>query len=143
MLSFRSEHIYLFLEYHSSANAEINWFNAFQFYRYKKWLPDDPTRHDTKITYQVEIRYANNTNITHTFHGPRGKLYNIFQNFSSKVLIKISILTSGAHEEDGPVKWIRPYFDCGRSNRWLFAAVVPIVDLYPRYTGFRHIEIPR
>ncbi|XP_011499880.1 PREDICTED: uncharacterized protein LOC105363792 isoform X2 [Ceratosolen solmsi marchali] len=95
-----------------------------EYYRinewYKKWLPDDPTRHDTKITYQVEIRYANNTNITHTFHGPRG-----------------------AHEEDGPVKWIRPYFDCGRSNRWLFAAVVPIVDLYPRYTGFRHIEIPR
>ncbi|CAB0033910.1 unnamed protein product [Trichogramma brassicae] len=87
---------------------------------YKKWLPDNVERHDTKITYQVEIRYANNTNITHTFHGPRG-----------------------AHEEGGPVKWIRPYFDCGRSNRWLFAAVVPIVDLYPRYTGFRHIEIPR
>ncbi|OXU20878.1 hypothetical protein TSAR_014574 [Trichomalopsis sarcophagae] len=95
-------------------------FNGFQFFRYKKWLPDDPTRHDTKMTYQVEIRYANNTNITHTFHGPRGP-----------------------HEEGGPVKWIRPYFDCGRSNRWLFAAVVPIVDLYPRYTGFRHIEIPR
>ncbi|XP_014218374.1 uncharacterized protein LOC106646764 [Copidosoma floridanum] len=87
---------------------------------YKKWLPDNTERHDTKITYQVEIRYANNTNITHTFHGPKGP-----------------------HEEGGPVKWIRPYFDCGRSNRWLFAAVVPIVDLYPRYTGFRHIEIPK
>ena len=42
-------------------------------FRYKKWLPDNTVRQDTKITYQVEIRYANNTNITHTFHGPRGK----------------------------------------------------------------------
>lgn len=42
--------------------------------RYKLWLPD-PTelRHDTKTTYRVEIRYANNTNETFTFHGPRGK----------------------------------------------------------------------
>jgi len=29
-------------------------------------------RHDTKTTYQVEIRYANNTNETYTFHGPLG-----------------------------------------------------------------------
>ncbi|KAJ8675045.1 hypothetical protein QAD02_010831 [Eretmocerus hayati] len=87
---------------------------------YHQWLPDLSERHDTKLTYQVEIRYANNTNITHTFHGP-----------------------PGPHEAGSPVKWTRPYFDCGRSNRWIFAAVVPIVDLYPRYTGFRHIEIPK
>lgn len=47
------------------------------FYRinewYKLWLPDDvERRHDTKTTYQVEIRYANNTNETFTFHGPPG-----------------------------------------------------------------------
>lgn len=47
------------------------------FYRinewYKMWLPDDvENRHDTKTTYQVEIRYANNTNETFTFHGPPG-----------------------------------------------------------------------
>ncbi|XP_076259463.1 uncharacterized protein LOC143195864 [Rhynchophorus ferrugineus] len=87
---------------------------------YKKWLPDQVnTRHDTKTTYQVEIRYANNTNETFTFHGP-----------------------PGADEVPGPVKWTRPYFDCGRSNRWLVAAVVPIADIYPRHTGFRHIEYP-
>lgn len=32
-------------------------------------------RHDTKTTYQVEIRYANNTNETYTFHGPPGNSY--------------------------------------------------------------------
>ena len=87
---------------------------------YKKWLPDNvEKRHDTKTTYQVEIRYANNTNETFTFHGP-----------------------PGADEYPGPVKWTRPYFDCGRSNRWLVAAIVPIADIYPRHTGFRHIEYP-
>lgn len=87
---------------------------------YKKWLPDNVVgRHDTKTTYQVKIRYANNTNETFTFHGP-----------------------PGADEIPGPVKWTRPYFDCGRSNRWLVAAVVPIADIYPRHTGYRHIEYP-
>jgi len=48
-------------------------FYEFINYRYKKWLPDNvDKRHDTKRTYQVEIRYANNTNETFTFHGPPG-----------------------------------------------------------------------
>lgn len=47
------------------------------FYRinewYSLWLPDKvEKRHDTKTTYQVEIRYSNNTNETFTFHGPPG-----------------------------------------------------------------------
>uniref|UniRef100_A0A1B6IF03 GPR158/179 extracellular domain-containing protein n=1 Tax=Homalodisca liturata TaxID=320908 RepID=A0A1B6IF03_9HEMI len=87
---------------------------------YKSWLPDKvERRHDTKTTYQVEIRYANNTNETFTFHGP-----------------------PGADEVPGPVKWTRPYFDCGRANKWMVAAVVPIADIYPRHTSFRHIEYP-
>jgi hypothetical protein len=45
-------------------------------------------RHDTKTTYQVEIRYANNTNETFTFHGPPGERsadYTVFKHpaFSS------------------------------------------------------------
>ncbi|XP_022919951.1 uncharacterized protein [Onthophagus taurus] len=94
------------------------------FYRlknwYKTWLPDKVDgRHDTKTTYQVKIRYANNTNETFTFHGP-----------------------PGADETPGPIKWTEPYFDCGRSNRWLVSAVAPIADIFPRHTGFRHVEYP-
>ncbi|XP_014280569.1 uncharacterized protein [Halyomorpha halys] len=94
------------------------------FYRinewYSAWLPDNVVgRHDTKTTYQVEIRYANNTNETFTFHGP-----------------------PGADENPGPVKWTRPYFDCSRANKWLVGATVPIADIYPRHTGFRHVEYP-
>lgn len=101
-----------------------SWDYTSDYYRinewYKAWLPDKvDRRHDTKTTYNVEIRYANNTNETFTFHGP-----------------------PGADEDPGPVKWTRPYFDCGRSNRWLVAAVVPIADIYPRHTGFRHVEYP-
>ncbi|KAK9874683.1 hypothetical protein WA026_005503 [Henosepilachna vigintioctopunctata] len=97
---------------------------ASDYYRinewYRLWLPDNVNqRHDTKTTYNVEIRYANNTNETFTFHGP-----------------------PAADERGGPVQWTRPYFDCGRSNRWLVAAVVPIADIYPRHTSYRHIEYP-
>lgn len=85
---------------------------------YKKWLPDKfEGRYDTKTTYQIKIRYANNTNETIIFYGP-----------------------PAADESPGPVKFTEPYFDCGRSNKWLVAAVVPIADIYPRHTGFRHIE---
>lgn len=96
------------------------------FYRindwYKAWLPDNAhilQLHDTKTVYDVRIRYFNNTNATFSFHGPRG-----------------------ADENPGPVKFTRPYFDCGRSNTWKVAAVVPVVDIYPRHTQFRHIEYP-
>lgn len=52
------------------------------------------------------------------------------------------MFVAGADEIPGPVKWTRPYFDCGRANKWLVAAVVPIADIYPRHTSFRHIEYP-
>lgn len=106
------------------SNGSLSADYSSEFYRinewYSKWLPDKvEKRHDTKTTYQVEIRYSNNTNETFVFHGP-----------------------PGADEVPGPVKWTRPYFDCGRSNKWLVAAVVPIADIYPRHTSFRHIEYP-
>ncbi|XP_043191274.1 uncharacterized protein LOC122388848 [Amphibalanus amphitrite] len=86
---------------------------------YYKWLPDRRQTQASKTTYTVKIRYANNTNDTYTFHGP-----------------------PAADETPGPVNWTQPYFDCGRSNKWIMGAAVPIVDLYHRHTGFRHIEYP-
>ncbi|RWS10366.1 uncharacterized protein B4U79_07551 [Dinothrombium tinctorium] len=86
---------------------------------YSAWLPDLTKRHDSKTTYTVHITYANSTNETFVWHGP-------------------------PHPADkpGPVKWSKPYFDCGRSNKWVFGASVPVPDIYPRHTGWRHIEIP-
>ena len=86
---------------------------------YSAWLPDLTIRHDSKPTYSVQISHSNGTNETFVFHGP-----------------------PGASDEPGPVKWQRPYYDCGRTNKWLVSASVPIADLFPRHTGWRHIELP-
>ena len=109
---------------YTSGNEGLNYTS--NFYRindwYYSWLPDRAhldQLHDTKTVYDVRVRYANNTNATFSFPGPRG-----------------------AGENPGPVKWVRPYFDCGRSNEWKFAAAVPVVDIYPRHTQFRPIEYP-
>lgn len=56
------------------------------------------------------------------------------------MLLFYSILA--ASDNPGPVKWYQPYFDCERSNKWVFGATVPIPDIYPRHTQWRHIEIP-
>ncbi|KAF2348435.1 hypothetical protein FHG87_020808 [Trinorchestia longiramus] len=86
---------------------------------YYSWLPHVNQRQDGITTFQVKIRYANNTNETYVFHGP-----------------------NAADEKPGPVKFSRPYYDCRRSNKWSVPAISPIADLYHRHTGFRHIEYP-
>jgi len=86
---------------------------------YNAWLPDTTKRQDSKTTYTVQIAYGNGTNSTFVWHGP-----------------------PAASDIPGPVKWTRPYFDCGRSNKWIIGATVPIPDIFPRHTGWRHIEIP-
>lgn len=86
---------------------------------YNAWLPDLTRRHDSKPTYSVQITHSSGMNETFVFHGP-----------------------PGASDEPGPVKWSRPYFDCGRSNKWIVGASVPVADLFPRHTGWRHIELP-
>lgn len=86
---------------------------------YYSWLPHTNKQQDELTTYQVKIRYANNTNETFVFHGP-----------------------NAPDEDPGPVKFTRPYFDCGRSNKWSVPAITPVADLYPRHTQFRHIEYP-
>ena len=86
---------------------------------YSAWLPDVTKRHDSKTTYTLQISYQNGTNETFVWHGP-----------------------PAASDSQGPVKWNRPYFDCDRSNKWVFGATAPIPDIYPRHTGWRHIEIP-
>lgn len=86
---------------------------------YTAWLPDQTRRHDSKTTYTVQITHQNGTNETFVWHGP-----------------------PAASDPPGPVKFSRPYFDCGRSNKWVHGASVPVPDIYPRHTGWRHIEIP-
>lgn len=43
-------------------------------------------------------------------------------------------------DQKNPVQFTRPYFDCGRSNRWIVSAVAPILDVVPRY--LYDLEVP-
>lgn len=36
-------------------------------------------------------------------------------------------------EDQLPVQFTRPYYDCGRSNKWIVSATAPIFDRLPRY----------
>ena len=46
----------------------------------------------------------------------------------------------GAEDTPSQMKWTKPYFDCGRSNKWIISAVSPIVDVYPRHTEYRNVQ---
>lgn len=46
----------------------------------------------------------------------------------------------GTEDDPGPTKWTKPYFDCGRSNKWVISAVAPVVDVYPRHTEYRNVQ---
>ncbi|PAA76402.1 hypothetical protein BOX15_Mlig029453g2 [Macrostomum lignano] len=40
----------------------------------------------------------------------------------------------GISEPYQPVYFTRPYFDCGRSNKWIVSAVAPVIDFMVRYS---------
>lgn len=66
---------------------------------YSSWLPDLTKRQDSKTTYTVQITDFFGNNDTFVWHGP-----------------------PAANDNPGPVKWVRPYFDCGRSDKWVYGA---------------------
>jgi hypothetical protein len=38
------------------------------------------------------------------------------------------------------VRYTWPYFDCGRTNKWILTAVAPIIDVLPRYTFYTFLK---
>ncbi|XP_055356219.1 uncharacterized protein LOC129601439 isoform X2 [Paramacrobiotus metropolitanus] len=84
---------------------------------YTSWLPDAAAADYAKVTYTVNIKFANGTEQNIEFFGP-----------------------PEPQADPGPVKWTAPYFDCGRTNKWLIAAVSPVLDLHPRHTSWRHLQ---
>lgn len=67
-----------------------------------------------KTMYQATSQIANSKDANFLFFGP-----------------------NAVDDTPGPMKFTRPYFDYGRSNKWLFAAVAPIVGLHPPDTRFK------
>ena len=98
---------------------------------YKIWgLPDVDRTLDSlrKHKYSVGIKfsnatgqYADNEYLGTEFFGPSSP----GQNDDKKFM---------------PVLYTPPYFDCGRSNKWIVSAVSPIVDYLPRYLKWEHLR---
>lgn len=98
---------------------------------YTMWLPDgwDKQGQDSirKHSYDVGIKYSNET----------GRFTN--DEWSSKVFFGPP--SPGQKEDEHlPVVFTEPYYDCGRSNKWIVSAVSPIVDQLPRYLEWFHLR---
>ena len=98
---------------------------------YDFWLPDGDNKKGQdsvkKNSYGVEIMYSNET----------GKFTD--EQFIAKVFYGPP--SPGQKEKDIlPVVWTEPYFDCGKSNKWIVSAVSPIVDQIPRYLEWFHLR---
>lgn len=103
---------------------------------YPLWLPDLTGNQDslTKFTYAVGIKFSNETGkfidnefVAIPYFGPPQPGINDNEENSPSL----------------PVKWTKPYFDCGRSNKWIVTASAPVVEYMPRYSDFIHLRRPR
>ncbi|XP_052086791.1 uncharacterized protein LOC127724053 [Mytilus californianus] len=99
---------------------------------YSNWLPDISGETDSvdKYTYAPKIRRSNET----------GRF--VKEEFSS-----IPFFGPPQPGQTGsirlPVLWTQPYFDCGRSNRWIISASSPVTEYMPRYSNWTHLRRPR
>jgi hypothetical protein len=98
---------------------------------YDLWLPDgwDKEGLDSvrKHTYDIGIKYSNET----------GKFTT--DEFEAKTIFGPP--SPGMREtEHLPVVWTEPYYDCGKSNRWIVSAVAPVLDQLPRYLEWFHLR---
>lgn len=99
---------------------------------YSSWMPDLSPSQDSlrKFTYTVGVKYSNET----------GKF--IKNEFESDAFFGPP--QPGQNDDISlPVEWTVPYFDCGRSNRWIVSASSPVVEYMPRYSDFVQLRRPR
>lgn len=98
------------------------------------WWPDNENYKDSlrKYTYSVGIRFSNET----------GKFLN---DGDFEGIPFFGPPQPGQQDEDItiPVLFTPPYFDCGRTNRWITTMTAPVVDYMVRYTNWTHLRRPR
>lgn len=99
----------------------------------KFWWPDDRGYKDSlrKFTYSVGIKFSNQT----------GK----FMKEEYEGIPFFGPPQPGQSDLDItlPVLMTKPYFDCGRSNRWLVSMSSPVVEYMHRYSPWIHLRRPR
>ncbi|XP_067676073.1 uncharacterized protein [Haliotis asinina] len=93
---------------------------AFEWY--SLWLNDYQADIRPKDVYEIGANGDDSQNSTFRFFGP---------NYHADVFDKTM-----------PVRFTTPYFDCGRTNKWVVSVVSPITDYMPRYTLWQHLRRP-
>jgi hypothetical protein len=79
-----------------------------------------------KFSYETGIKYSNETGNFTT------------DEYEARTVFGPS--SPGRSDVEMPVLYTEPYFDCGRSNRWIVSGVSPIVDNIPRYLDWSHLR---
>ncbi|CAH1799902.1 unnamed protein product [Owenia fusiformis] len=90
---------------------------------YNMWMPDADSSLDSlrKHTYDVAVHFSNQTGEFINKEGYEGRAF-------------FGPSSPGQREiEHLPVKYTAPYYDCGRSNKWIISATSPVLDYVPRY----------
>ncbi|XP_048240116.1 uncharacterized protein LOC124140029 isoform X2 [Haliotis rufescens] len=87
---------------------------------YNPWLPDLKADLMPKDVYGISIIGDDGNVSTFIFYGPS------------------SILDSD--NKTMPVRLTNPYFDCGRTNKWVVSVTSPITEYLPRYTPWHHLQ---
>ncbi|KAG5449991.1 hypothetical protein CSKR_101219 [Clonorchis sinensis] len=92
------------------------------------FIPDDRGTAPSKNQYTTKIQLADITGEpikeleTLKFYGPNAP---------------------GVKETFLPVRFTRPYYDCGASNRWIVSSVAALSDYMPRYSNITRLRGPR
>ncbi|KAL3881426.1 hypothetical protein ACJMK2_027869 [Sinanodonta woodiana] len=97
------------------------------------WWPDNTAYKDSlrKFMYSVGIKFSNQT----------GKF--LKDEYDSITFFGPPQPGQGDTEFTLPVMMTKPYFDCGRSNRWIVSMTAPVVEFMPRYSNWTHLRRPR
>ncbi|KAL7056221.1 hypothetical protein AAHC03_021027 [Spirometra sp. Aus1] len=108
------------------------------------WYKNNPYIHDKEmgITYIPDHR---GTALGKNQYSTRSQLADLY----GRPLEQLEIVNffgpnaPGIKETFLPVRFTRPYYDCGHSNRWIVSAVSALSDYMPRYSPIDRLRGPR
>lgn len=101
------------------------------------WWPDDRGYVDSlkKSVYRVGVKFSNATALFKTTN---------FEDiwFFGPTPLDMPV-ERWREREFLPVLMTMPYFDCGRSNRWVVSMTSPVTEYMPRYSPYTYLRRPR
>ena len=88
------------------------------------WWPSDRYNTQRFTGYTVGVRGSNSTG-----------------SFTTGDFQPLNIVGAPTEYELKQLSWsTKPYFDCGRSNKWVVSMVSPVIEIMPRYTSYTYLQ---